>query len=151
MGKNLQDLNCTEEAVDVFNKVLKLKGEEPQTYRDLGLAYEAAGNYQLAINTLYEIVKREWDSRFPEIELIALEELNSILANHEPDIDYSFIDDRLIKNLPVDVRVVLTWDADNTDMDLWLTDPSGEKCFYQHNKTRIGGIISRDFTRGYGT
>ncbi len=52
--------------------------------------------------------------------------------------------------MPLDLRVVLTWDADNTDIDLWVTDPNGETCKYDHNLTYQGGLISRDFTRGYG-
>ena len=44
----------------------------------------------------------------------------------------------------------MTWHADNTDIDLWVTEPSGEKAFYQHNRTTIGGLVSRDFTQGYG-
>jgi len=38
----------------------------------------------------------------------------------------------------------------DTDIDLWVTDPNEEKCYYGHNQTNIGGRISRDFTRGYG-
>lgn len=50
----------------------------------------------------------------------------------------------------MDVRIVLNWDADNTDMDLWVTEPGGEKCFYGHQRTAAGGYLSKDFTRGYG-
>jgi tetratricopeptide (TPR) repeat protein len=149
LGEKLLELNENEEAVMVFEKVLTLKGEEPQSYRDLGHAYEASGNSQQAINTLYEVVKREWDNRFPSIELIVMNEINNLIAIH-PKLDYSFIDFRLIKKEPVDIRVVLTWDTDNCDMDLWVTDPSGEKCYYQHKQTRMGGKISNDFTQGYG-
>jgi len=35
-------------------------------------------------------------------------------------------------------------------MDLWVVEPSGEKGYYAHRKTTIGGRVSRDFTRGYG-
>jgi tetratricopeptide (TPR) repeat protein len=150
LGTKLIALKQTSVAVDIYEHLLTLKGEDPQSYRDLGLAYEADGNPQKAIQNLYEVVKRDWDGRFPEIELIALEEINRIIANSGSKTDYSFIDPRLIKNLPVDIRVVLSWDTDNCDMDLWVTDPYGEKCFYQHTLTEIGGIISKDFTRGYG-
>ena len=37
-----------------------------------------------------------------------------------------------------------------TDMDLWVTEPSGEKAYYGNNNTTIGGLVSRDFTQGYG-
>jgi hypothetical protein len=149
LGKKLQVLNQNADAVLIFEKLLKLKGEEAQSYRDLGLAYEANGNNQLAINTLYDAVRKEWNGRFPEIELIIMNEINNIISAY-PKLDYSFIDERLIKKEPVDIRVVLTWDTDNCDMDLWVTDPDGEKCFYGNKLTRLGGKISCDFTAGYG-
>jgi Ca-activated chloride channel homolog len=52
--------------------------------------------------------------------------------------------------MPLDLRVVLTWDADNTDIDLWVTDPSGERAYYAHRLTRQGGRMSPDFRQGYG-
>lgn len=150
LGQKLQQFGCTSEAVEVFKIVLKLKGEEPQSYRDLGLAHSANGENQLAINALYEVVKREWDGRFSQIELIALEELNNIISQSKEKLDISAIDSRLIKNLTFDVRVVLSWDTDNCDMDLWVTDPYNEKCFYSDPDSRIGGHMSPDITRGYG-
>ena len=35
-------------------------------------------------------------------------------------------------------------------MDLWVTEPTGEKADYSNNRTQIGGLVSRDFTQGYG-
>jgi len=149
LGKKLLEMKKNNYAISVFENVLKMRGEEPQSYIDLGLSYAAAGNPQKAVNTLYEVVKREWDSRFPSVELIALNEINGLIQRY-PRINYSFIDKRLVKKEPVDIRVVLTWDTDNTDMDLWVTDPDSEKCFYQNKLTRLGGKISNDFTGGYG-
>jgi hypothetical protein len=149
LGKKLLDLKYSDESVLVFEKVLKLRSEEPQSFLDLGLAYEANGNSQKSIKTLYEVVKGEWNSRFPAIEIIVLNEINNIISLH-PKLDYSFIDKRLIKKEPVDIRVVLSWDTDNSDMDLWVTDPTDEKCYYEHKLTRSGGKISNDFTNGYG-
>lgn len=140
-------------AIPVFEKVQRLAEEEPQSFRDLGLAYAAAGNYQQAIDQLNEVVMRPWDDRFAEIELIALAEMNAIIASAPAQpivLDTSRIDARLLINLPLDLRAVLTWDADNSDMDLWVTDPNGEKCFYAHRFTYQGGRMSRDFTGGYG-
>jgi hypothetical protein len=70
---------------------------------------------------------KPWNARFPDIELIALAELNAIVATAGAPLDTSCLDPRLVRNLPLDLRVVLTWDADNTDIDLWVTDPNGEK------------------------
>lgn len=35
-------------------------------------------------------------------------------------------------------------------MDLWVTDITGEKCYYSHRLTTHGGHLSRDVTQGYG-
>lgn len=140
-------------ATTIFEKVQTLAEEEPQSFRDLGLAFAAAGRYQQAIDQLNEVVKRPWGDRFAEIEMIALAEMNAIIAsapNQPAPLDTSRIDSRLLKNLPLDLRAVLAWDADNSDMDLWVIDPNGEKCYYAHRFTYQGGRMSRDFTGGYG-
>lgn len=149
LGHRLTQLNLYQPAIHIFREVLKMREEDPQSYRDLGLVYNRAGKHQQAIDMLYTVVKKSWDRRFPEIELIVLNEINAIIARH-PGLDLSRIDRRLIKAMPVDIRVVLNWDADNTDMDLWVTDPNKEKCYYGHRLNYAGGRMSRDFTQGYG-
>jgi tetratricopeptide (TPR) repeat protein len=151
LGYRLLQAGAPQLAVPVFEQVLLLAGEEPQSYRDLGLAYAAVGKHQQAVDQLYEVVLRPWDGRFADIELIALSEMNAIIARApKGSVDISRIDSRLLKNLPLDLRAVLTWDADNSDMDLWVTDPNGERCYYAQMATTQGGRISRDFTGGYG-
>jgi Ca-activated chloride channel family protein len=150
LGCRLLQANAPEVALPVFEKVLRLAEEEPQSFRDLGLAHAAAGHRQQAVDRLYEVVTRVWDSRFPEIENIVLAEINAIIAAPGTPVDTSRIDPRLLANLPLDLRVVLTWDADNSDMDLWVTDPTGAMCNYAQPLTALGGRMSRDFTRGYG-
>ena len=115
----------------------------------MGLALAQAGEYQQAIETLYKVVERPWDQRFREVQLIAMNEINNII-NTQKGLRSSFIDKRLLKKEPVDIRVVLTWDTDNSDMDLWVTDPEEERCYYGHRQTYLGGIISQDVTGGYG-
>ena len=137
-------------AIAVFRKVRELSPDEPQSHRDLGLAYAAAGQTQRAVDALIEVVTRPWHGRFPDVELITLAELNAVIATASARPDLSRIDPRLIRNLPLDLRAVLTWDADNTDIDLWVTDPNGEKAFYGHRLTHQGGRMSADFTGGYG-
>lgn len=150
LGYRLMQAGQPALAVPVLQQVLRLAEEEPQSFRDLGLAYAANGQYQQAVDSLYEVALRDWDQRFPGIEEIALAELNAIAAAHPGQVDTRRIDPRLSRNLPLDLRVVLSWDSDNSDMDLWVTDPNGEKCFYSHKLTYQGGRITNDFTGGYG-
>ena len=137
------------QAIPMLKKVLALSPDEPQSHRDLALALAKAGQTQQAINGLWDVVSHPWNGRFPGIEQIALAELNAIVATH-PGLDTSRMDARLLRNLPLDVRVVLTWDADNTDIDLWVIDPNGEKAYYANELTYQGGQMSDDFTGGFG-
>ncbi len=136
-------------AVPLLERVRELAPDEPQSSRDLALALERAGQSQRAVDLLWDVASQPWDSRFADIDLIALGEMNAIIARH-PRLDRSRIDGRLLRNLPLDLRAVLSWDADNTDIDLWVTDPDGEEAYFGNTLTRQGGHMSRDFTGGYG-
>lgn len=151
LAHRLAQLEELELSAGIFEEILKLRREEPQSYRDLALVLGRMGTYGRTVELLYEVVLGAWDGRFPEIEAIALLELNNLLAKAKAKgVPVPEIDPRLEKNLELDIRIVMTWDADLTDMDLWVLEPSGEKAYYGHNRTRIGGLVSRDFTQGYG-
>lgn len=148
LGYRLMQAKAPALAVPVFRQVLAMGEEEPQSFRDLGLALEAAGEYQAALASLNEVVVRPWDGRFDGISLIALDELTRLIARER--VDASAIDPRLRRAMPLDLRVVLSWDSDNSDMDLWVTDPNGERAYYGNRLTYQGGQMSQDFTGGYG-
>jgi Ca-activated chloride channel family protein len=148
-------------AADVLERVLRLRPEAPQSKRDLALVLadlaEAAGRpagARRAVDLLCDVVLRPQD-RFPEIELVALMELNRVLARAERrgwagSVHAERVDRRLRKLLDVDLRVSLSWDADMTDVDLHVLEPTGEHAFYGHRLTRVGGLVSHDITQGYG-
>jgi tetratricopeptide (TPR) repeat protein len=150
LGHRLEQLKYYDLSISVFKEVKNLRPEEPQSYRDLGLVYALNNEDQQAVDELYYVVSHSWDSRFSNIESLVAVEMNTIIARSTQDLDVSTIDPRLIASLPVDMRVVINWNADNCDIDLWVTDPRGEKCFYSNPLTAAGGRISNDFTQGYG-
>jgi len=150
LGYRLMQADAAALAVPVFEQVLAMGQEEPQSFRDLGLALAAAGKPQQALAPLYQVVVRPWDNRFDGIALIALDELNNLVARSTPRLDTRSIEPRLLQAMPLDLRVVLSWDADNSDMDLWVTDPNGERAYYGNRLTYQGGQMSQDFTGGYG-
>ena len=149
LGYKLSSYKAYKEAIEVFRKVVAIREEEPQSYRDLGLALAEDKQYQEAVETLYKVVKNDWGERFSEVPLITMNDINSLIARHK-EIKTDFIDKRLLKKEPVDIRVVLSWDTDNCDMDLWVTDPTNEKCYYSNFFTYLGGMISKNVTQGYG-
>lgn len=154
LGYRLKELGAWEEEVRVFRKVLQWRPFEPQSYRDYALALEDAGQLQAAFDTLFSALTQTYpydaEEMYEGMEDILLMELNNLIARHPGGIQTQKFPKKLIARLPTDIRVVLNWNHSDTDIDLWVTDPNNEKCYYGHNATDIGGRISDDFTNGYG-
>lgn len=51
---------------------------------------------------------------------------------------------------PAKLRVVLSWDSDNTDLDLHVVTPDGGHAWYGDRALANGGAIDVDVTTGYG-
>ncbi|MGY0041242.1 DUF2135 domain-containing protein [Pedobacter sp. NJ-S-72] len=135
-------------------KVLEWRPMDAQSYRDYALALADAGHYQSALDTLYTVLNQSYSmdnaQRDHGIEEIILAEINNLINLHRTKLSISKIDKKVVFNFPVDVRVVMNWNKKDTDIDLWVTDPNDEKCFYSNQRTKAGGRISDDFTSGYG-
>jgi TonB-dependent SusC/RagA subfamily outer membrane receptor len=154
LGYKLKQLGDFEGEVFAFKKVTELRPLDPQSYRDYGLALDDVGEHQKALDVLYTAMTKSYtadaDGLYRGIQEIFLPEINRIIALNKGKLNLSAIDKKLIKSLPVDIRIVMDWNMNNTDIDLWVTDPSNEKCFYGHNRTAAGGRISHDMTQGFG-
>ena len=160
LAHRLVRLDQLDLAVLLFEEVAELRPKEPQSFRDLALVLaqragrssgEAARvDYERSLHLLAHIMMNDWDHH-PEIEVIALMELNRVLPlARRAGVKEPPLDERLIELLDVDIRIVMTWDAPLTDMDIHVVEPSGEEAFYRHDRTTIGGRASRDVTNGYG-
>ncbi|MFP3593092.1 VIT domain-containing protein [Chryseobacterium sp. SIMBA_038] len=138
----------------ISKKVLEWRPFDPQSYRDYALALEDNKDYQGALDNLYKILNqsytREMANRDHGIEETIIMEINELISNHRNELDLKNINPKIIADLPVNIRVVINWNKDNTDIDLWVTDPKNERCMYSHKSTEIGGRLSDDFTGGFG-
>ncbi|MDB5087649.1 MAG: TonB-dependent Receptor Plug Domain protein [Mucilaginibacter sp.] len=154
LGYKLKQLGDFDGEVFAFKKVTELRPLDPQSYRDYGLALEDAGEHQKALDVLYAAMTKSYtaeaDNLYNGIQEIFLPEINRIIALNKVKLNLSQIPKTVIKALPVDIRIVMDWNMNNTDIDLWVTGPNNEKCYYSHNRTEIGGRISHDMTQGFG-
>jgi len=152
-------------SIKIFRQILRLRPEEPQSYRDLADTIISYANtqtstekklvlYKEAIELLNKVILGKWDKRFTQIEVIAIMDLNR-LVNIVQGLSFPHqllnqVDHRLFHPFDLDIRVSIQWDTDMTDVELHVTEPNGEECYSFHNKTKIGGLMSKDFSYGYG-
>ena len=136
-----------------------MRGEEPQSYRDLALVLAKRQKYDECISLFDKILTRckpDWDARFSQIEVVALMDLCGILPYMNQlevasgfKIPYSVVP-AAANPVAVDLRAVLCWDVDGLDLELQVQDPQGEILNSFSNQSSSGAMLSRDFTGGYG-
>ena len=208
MGWRAREAGSYDLAVLAFRKVLKMRGEEAQSRRDLALVLMESGKAHICdgdwervkkadeqlialrncndpadtlesrLKARLEVARRELeeamrlfaDAAFNvrarrsgrrgndfQVSVIALEELNGLISwvndvkwpdGKKPAIPE--FDSAYRRDLPVKLRIVMSWDADQTDIDLHVLEPNGEECYYGHRRTAEGGFVSEDVTTGYG-
>ncbi|MCX8531895.1 VIT domain-containing protein [Chryseobacterium luquanense] len=138
----------------ITKKVLDWRPFDPQSYRDYALALEDNKLYQQALDNLYKVLTqsytKELSDRDDGIEEVVIMEINQLISKYRDQLDLKNINPKIIADLPVNIRVVINWNKDDTDIDLWVTDPNKEVCMYSHSSTEIGGRLSNDFTQGFG-
>lgn len=147
LGKYDKELWCAK-------KVLNWRPMDPQSTRDYALALADNGQYQAALDSLYSILEGNYSpesaNRDEGIEEVIVMEINQLISKYRGRLNISKINKELIRDIPVDIRIVLNWNHLDTDIDLWVNQPNGERCMYSQPTTTAGGRISNDFTQGYG-
>ena len=166
MGWRLREAGAYDEAIAAFRHVLKMRGEEPQSRRDLALVLTEAGKERrdavmlseamsLLRAAAFEPTARRSGRRGNDMQtcVFALEELNGIVAWCKangvkatvPEVDSAYR-----REMPLQLRIMMSWDVDETDVDLHVLEPDGEEAYSGHRRTSSGGFVSEDVTTGYG-
>jgi outer membrane protein assembly factor BamE (lipoprotein component of BamABCDE complex) len=121
----------------------------------LGDKAEAARHALEAARIYRETALTPWARRPMAIALFAVEEYNVLKAwvearRWDEPLEIDYLSDKLIGVPDCDLRITLAWDADETDVDIHVTEPSGEEAYYAHRLTTMGGRVSEDITDGFG-
>ncbi len=159
VADRLERYGAIDRAIELRERHAALDPDRPQPKRFLALALAhraalrpatARADLERAIALLRDVAITPFASDWDGIELVSLVEANALIPKlralgGEPDID-----ERLVKLLDTDLRVVIDWTTDDTDLDLWVDEPNGERSIYSNRLTAIGGQLSNDMTQGYG-
>ena len=160
VGFSAMEWGLAAHAYHLFRRVAERRPWEPQTYRALALSLAAQGNNNLALVWFEVGLSGEWDSRFGEFKRILMLDYLHFLGKHPPADFHPLLGDWIQKRKGLllsqlgmqraDVLISITWNTDNTDVDLHVFEPSGEECLYSHPETKSGGKLTEDVTQGYG-
>ena len=139
-----------------------MRPENPNSFIDVAVSLireNKPSSYSEAVKALLKVIEGKWDVRFDQIELTALLELARCLKKMKQNnlfvlasnlIPPSLVEWDLLKEIDDDIRIILNWDTDLSNVELEVIEPNGQVANPFHNLTSNGGMLSKDFTGGYG-
>lgn len=150
-------------AAELFERTRLRRPFEPQAYLEEALALSAKGDWGGAARAYEIVLARAFPRHDGEAKVVAAYEYARLLRARlredgiPEDAREAFA--RRLAELsaavgdpfePIDLQVTIHWNADSVDIDLWVDEPEGERCYYSNAKTRGGGKLHWDVTDGYG-
>ncbi|REJ67944.1 MAG: hypothetical protein DWQ31_09830 [Planctomycetota bacterium] len=149
-----------DQAYHLLHRVALARPYEPQMYLAMAQSLADAGRNDLAL-LYYEVASSgNWDGRFRDFNHIVQVDyvhfLREVAAGKRQVAMAEFARARLdrlsdrVQLDEADVVVAVMWNTDGTDVDLHVTEPSGEVCYYGHRQTEQGATLTQDCTQGFG-
>lgn len=161
----LSNWNLDGKAYELCKRLIAARPAEPQAYKQIASSLLKMNKTDLAL-VYYDIAfLTKWDGRFDGFDIINAIEyhklLKAITQQQYPTSHMDFVNKRLatvskflsdegIDAAEADLMVVITWNTDNTDVDLHVREPNNQECYYSHKTTSNGGLLTNDATEGFG-
>ncbi len=137
-------------AKSIYKHILKIRSEEPQSFRDYALCLAENAEYQAAADSLYNLFIRNIDWSYKGIRTTLITEFNTLISKHKGEIDISHYNPEYIFEIPVDLRIEITWVMDETNLDLKVIEPDSTVSSSWQRFNINGGFQSYNMSRGYG-
>jgi tetratricopeptide (TPR) repeat protein len=117
-----------DKAIAVYKGILSQNENNLLVKRDLALAYFQHKDFANAVKTYYSIITATDEyNNYGNVKENALAEMNAILALHKNEFDISYINQNLIKMVPVDLRITVESNYDYTGK-VQFVEPDNAKC-----------------------
>ncbi|WP_257454722.1 VIT domain-containing protein [Archangium lipolyticum] len=160
VGYGLLALGQYPAAAELFEHVRLNRPFEPQSYLEEALALDAAGRPAEAARNWEIVLAGNWKRHGEQAKTVAAYHYGRMLAalaKHPRLVgEMKVLESRRseleghARQGPIDYQLTTHWNSDGTDIDLWVVEPTGEKCFYKNKRTTLGGQLHWDITDGLG-
>ncbi len=147
----LEQREAYKKVVSIYNRILLLRPDSAQSYRDFALALEAAGNYELAFTLLYQIVY----NTIPNVDCSGIQELaynefRHLLAFHKDKVPFQKLPNEFLSlGFKKDIRIVFEWTQPNVDFEIQFVSPARKFFNWTHTKFESKELIQEEVRQGY--
>ena len=138
----------------IYEKIVQLKPNEAQSYRDLALIYQETGDYQKAMDIYNDIE----NNRYPKVNFSGLKkaiinEMKRLILLHKKELTLSKIPSKYlnIKGINNDVRIVFEWNDRTAGFDLQFVNPQKKFFTWSHTNAENAARLQSESTQGFNT
>ena len=147
----LEERGDYKKVINVYTRILALRPESAQGYRDLAMAYQTNGDYELAFTLLYQIVY----NTIPNVDTTAIQELaynelRNLLSLHKTKVPYQKVPNELLAlNFKKDIRMVFEWTQPDVDFDIQFVSPERKFFNWAHTRFESKTLLQDEVSQGY--
>jgi tetratricopeptide (TPR) repeat protein len=157
----LEESGDYEKAKIIYKRLLNIRPEDEQTYRDLALIYIENKEYELAASMYNKMLK----NKIPNVNVLGLQETIVNEASHlywtNADkltlTDFplrtlkTFIPENDWKNFGYDYRIVFDWNDPAVEFNIQFVDPKNKYFNWSHTIIDDKEILEDELNYGYNT
>ncbi|MBL4848390.1 MAG: hypothetical protein JKY65_22955, partial [Planctomycetes bacterium] len=149
-------------AAELFERVRLTRPFEGQSFLEEALALEALGRFGEAARNFEIVLARSFPRDQAQIRTTARYHYARMLADLllgggiEGELEARLTARKAgLETKPGEfartaLQLSIHWNTDGTDVDLWVVEPEGERCYFSNRSTKAGGRLFWDTTTGYG-
>ena len=157
----LEESGDYEKAKIIYKRLLNIRPEDEQTYRDLALVYIENKEYELAASMYNKMLK----NKIPNVNVLGLQETivneashlywtnadKLILTDFPLKTLKTFIPENDWKNFGYDYRIVFDWNDPAVEFNIQFVDPKNKYFNWSHTIIDDKEILEDELNYGYNT
>ena len=135
LAYQLEEVGYLNQAKFVYEKILELRPDHAQSYRDLALIYIATGEFEIAKALYLQMLFNDIPNvDFAQIRLAVANEFQHFLLNHRTKINFDDIpNDFLVATNRPETRLVLEWTDSMSEFEVQFVGPQNKYFVWSHS------------------
>ena len=149
----LTSLNEYEASIPIYKELINKYPTEVQAYLDLALAKKNSGELQKALDEMIDLVQR---TKYPNLNIQGISktldrEIKDLVFRHGDQLDLSRVNQRYLKNIKYDARILLEWNNSLAEFEVQFVNPQNKFFKWEHSNAADGKRITDELEHGFSS
>ena len=141
------------DALKIYQKILQLKPKEAQSYRDVALAYQKAGQYQKALDVYNGIFNNTYSNvpSFSGVYKSINSEMKQLILKNRKQLNLAGTPSRFLqlKSGSIQARIVFEWNSNDAEFELQFVNPQKKFFKWNHTKSENASRMFKEKEQGF--